>query len=1225
MFTYMTEHAETNPALFHEAFNKLQTEYLSCFLSRHRLALDLESSKLASLLCLINGRAVRVYIDTGAAASHIRSDLIQELIKLGPIDLQKLDKPTKIVVGDSSEIRCNQKAHFKLCLEDTEYPVEALVTDNLSLPVILGLDFIKRYRLDFLATQGCVELDSPQEGQADKTDQVYLATAVSLPPWSERLVTVNYDRHNSSSCSAGLIEPYTPLFERIGVTVARGIIAINDESTAAVRIANLTPTSIKLPINTILATLEPQEDEEYDHLTTLDWYDSEVTPLMLNSLAATPSSPPLDTPLMVNGLALPELETTDSRRLIQLINDNKDLFDDKLSLPGNAQNVTHSIQTNTAKPINQAPYRAGPKERLVIQEQVDDMMRKRVIVPSKSAWASPIVLVPKKDGSIRFCIDYRRLNAVTQKDVYSLPRIDDYLSVLHNASWFSTFDLTSGYWQIPMSPEDQDKTAFVTHNGLYEFKVMPFGLCNAPATFQRFMDIVLAGIKWKTLLVYLDDIIVFSKNFDDHLTDLKELFNRLREHNIRLKASKCHLCKHEISYLGHVVNADGIHPDPAKIEAIKKMKIPSNKSEIYTFIGLCSYYRKFIKSFAFVAAPIHRLLSDNVEFEWTSKETAAFNDLKLMLISDNVLAHPDFDYPFIIQTDACDIGIGAVLCQNRNGEEKVIQYASRSLTKDERKWSVREKEALAIIWACETFRHYVVGTRFTIHTDHESLKWLIEAKHPPRLVRWALRLAEFDFEIVHKRGTANKNADALSRLPIEADDQNNNKPTDLSEYLLPLSRGRGRPRLRPPDVQKERKTDIDLEREVDIRTEQNGDPMIRDLLARIQKRDPKLSDYITSNGIVYRKISQDVVVPVVPQALIPRILHGYHQESGHLGRDRVYELVKTRFFWAGMKNDVERWCRSCQACKRVKPPPPTKNGLLQPITTTRPFELVSMDIVGPFKTTQRQNKYILVMIDYFTNWVEAGCLTSLEANETAEAFYKQIIVRHGCPEKVLTDQGTQFTSALFTTLCKRYGITKVQISSRHPQANGKAERFIRYLTNAMAIVTKLDQSDWDNQLEACLFAYRISVNQKLSESPFFLLYGRDPVLPNDLALGTRPGRNINTSDPNEYKFQLVAKLKQAYEAIEQKRAPDVDYYKFRYDSSHKDVKFEPEDQVMIYWPIPKRGLSQKLLPKWQGPYKVVKQLGPYTYRVAYDKQTLVVHVQRMMRYEPFLVGSKNAK
>jgi hypothetical protein len=383
-----------------------------------------------------------------------------------------------------------------------------------------------------------------------------------------------------------------------------------------------------------------------------------------------------------------------------------------------------------------------------VQELLSDMLDKDIIQPSSSPWASPIVLVKKKDGSFRFCVDYRKLNEVTHKDAYPLPRIDDTLNTLAGSQWFSTLDLLSGYWQVEVADKDRPKTAFCTTEGLFEFKVMPFGLCNAPATFQRLMDLVLAGLQWSHCLIYIDDVVILGRSFEEHLQHLQQVFDRLQQAGLKLKPRKCHFLQRKVNYLGHVVSNKGIAPDPAKIEKIASWPIPNSPKEVQQFLGLAGYYRRFIQDFAEVARPLHRLTERNRPFKWSTECQTAFDKLRDCLCSSPILCYPDFSRPFLLDTDASDSGIGAVLSQLDEGRERVVAYASRLLSKPERQYCVTRRELLAVVVFTRHFRPFLLGRQFTLRTDHGSLTWLRNFKEPEgQMARWLEQLQEYDFPL----------------------------------------------------------------------------------------------------------------------------------------------------------------------------------------------------------------------------------------------------------------------------------------------------------------------------------------------------------------------------------------------------------------------------------------------------------------------------------------------
>ncbi len=431
-------------------------------------------------------------------------------------------------------------------------------------------------------------------------------------------------------------------------------------------------------------------------------------------------------------------------QLEHLLIQNTDIFSQGPHDLGRTSIVRHEITTNGSPPIRQRPYRTAPPQRELITQHITSMLEADIIEPSVSPWASPVVLVKKKDGSTRFCIDYRKLNAVTKKDSYPIPHIQESLDLLGQTQYFTTLDLFSGYWQVEMNESSKEYTAFTTYDGLYQFKVLPFGLCNAPSTFQRLMESVLRGLNWKICLIYIDDIIIFSKSFEEHLAHIDLVFARLRAANIKLKASKCHFAYPQVTYLGHIVSRHGIQPDPDKVSAVREFPIPKKVKDVRSFLGLANYYRRFIKNFAHIAGPLTALLRKNAKFQWTAQCQNAFDTLKQSLISAPILNFPDFTLPFELYVDASLDGLGMTLGQIQNGKDVVIAYAGRSLNSAELSYSATEKEALAVIEGIKKFQPYLHGRKFTVHTDHHALKWLMTIKDVTgRLARWSLFIQQF--------------------------------------------------------------------------------------------------------------------------------------------------------------------------------------------------------------------------------------------------------------------------------------------------------------------------------------------------------------------------------------------------------------------------------------------------------------------------------------------------
>ncbi|GES79037.1 enzymatic polyprotein, putative [Rhizophagus clarus] len=453
-----------------------------------------------------------------------------------------------------------------------------------------------------------------------------------------------------------------------------------------------------------------------------------------------------------------------------MVNRYKEIFEYDGEKENRINYVKHEIKIKEGQePIMQKRYRETEEKGKFIKKEIEQMLKLERIRPSKSPWASPVTLANKKTGNYRFCVGYRKLNAVTIIDAYPLPRIDELLEKYRTAKWFTSLDLAAGFHQVEIAEEDKEKTAFICLKGLYEYNVMPFGLKNAPGTFQRLMDEILSEYIGEFVVVYIDDIMIYSKSFEEHIEHLEKVLRKLKEKNIILKLKKCKFGERNIEFLGHIVGRDGLKPEEKKIEKIRNMERPRNIREIRSFLGLCSYYRKFVKDFSRIAKPISNLVRKNVEFKWEEKQQEAFEELKKRLMEYPVLIQPDFNKKFILMTDASGEGLGAVLGQrDKSGKERVIAYASRSLTGAETNYAITNLECLAVVWAVQHFHKFLIERKFEIITDHAALKGLMNAKIPKgRRARWIMELQQYDCEMIHRNGKENKNADALSRMKYE--------------------------------------------------------------------------------------------------------------------------------------------------------------------------------------------------------------------------------------------------------------------------------------------------------------------------------------------------------------------------------------------------------------------------------------------------------------------------
>eukprot|EP00731_Ephydatia_muelleri_P011498 Em0006g392a len=843
-----------------------------------------------------------------------------------------------------------------------------------------------------------------------------------------------------------------------------------------------------------------------------------------------------------------------------------------------------------------------------------------------------LLLVKKKDGSTRFCVDFRQVNAVTRKDAQPLPRIDDTLDVLGSAKWFSSLDLASGYWQVEVCPEDREKTAFVTPYGLFQFRVMPFGLTNAPATFQRLMEEVLSGLHWTTCLVYLDDILIFSATIEDHLVRLRDVLDRLKNAGLKIKPSNSHLMRKSIKYLGHVVSEHGIKTDPEKTRCVADWPTPSNAHELRQFLGLAGYYRRFVKNFAVIAAPLFHLTENHQAWNWTLQCNAAFFKLKESLVTSPVLAYPVFSIGFVVDTDASGEGLGAVLSQNIEGHDHVISYASRTLNKAERKYCATRREMLALVWAIQHFRAYLYGKRFTVRTDHSSLKWL-QSFHEPegQVARWLETLSEYDFEVLHRPGKKHTNADSLSRMPCS---QCRLPPEDNEDQGCVLAvTDSWMPSWTHEELAAHQRQDPDLKQVIKwLETKTLPKVFPKNASSHVKALWSQCHHLVMQNKILYRQW-EDVqgrglnktLQLVLPSSLVPAVLEGLHSSlvGGHMGAKKTLDKVRCRFYWVGQRKDITQWCISCPTCCSRKTPIPAPCAPMQLDPVERPLQRVAMDILGPLPETEKGNKYILVIGDYFTKWKEAYPLPNMEAMTVARHLVSEFMCRFGVPEQLHSDQGRNFESGVIKGICELLQVRKTRTTPYHPQSDGMVERFNRTLLNLLSLSVSENERDWDVKLPVLLFAYRTSVHETTGVTPFSMMLGREARLPEDLIYGLPVGGAPVPQGGREYVEHLKKAMQNAYKSIRDEAWKEMQHQKNVYDERQNERQcYQKGDFVWLHCPAVPRGHSPKFHRPWHGPYEVEEKLGDVVYRIRKNRQAkqLTVHFNRLKPYTQPVMG-----
>ena len=826
------------------------------------------------------------------------------------------------------------------------------------------------------------------------------------------------------------------------------------------------------------------------------------------------------------------------------------------------------------------------------------------------------------------------MNNRTVKDAYSLPRIESILDSLGGAQIFSTLDLKAGYWQVEMAEECKAYTAFTCGPlGFYECDTMPFGATNAPATFQRLMHDCLGDLNMNWCIVYLDDIIIFSDTKEEHIKRLEAVFQKLMAAGLKLKPTKCFFFRDEIEYLGHVVSGKGISTNPKKIEAVTKWPTPKTVYDVRSFLGFVGYYRRFIKNFSKITKPIREVITGlenqskraakKTYIEWADLADAAFDNLKTMCVSTPILAYPDYQLPFTLHTDSSTDGLGAVLYQKQDGKQRVIAYASRSVSKAESNYPAHKLEFLALKWAvCEKFHEYLYGTKpFEVFTDNNPLTYVLtSAKLDACGQRWVAKLANYNFSIKYRCGVSNTEADALSRikwpeaLSEKLDTDNGCMDTHVinailtgavtkssliesvscSTDVIPTELDKNTSKLSNINWMKEQRLDPDLG--VIIRLIESGQLFKRKLQG---KDSTELKSFLRNKrclklvkDVLYRKSYSDNSTTkktlwqlVVPKHFRERALFGCHDDVGHQGILRTLSLLRERFYWPGMQEEATQYVMHCSRCLRRKTPPQVAP--LQPILVTQPLELVHMDYLS-LEPSKGNIENVLVITDHFTRYALAYPSKTQTAQATARILWDNFICHYGFPERFISDQGRNFESDLIKELCKIAGVKKVHTTPYHPQGNGQCERFNSTLCNMLGTLSEEEKSDWKSHLGCMTHAYNCTKHASTTYSPYYLMFGRHPRLPIDIEFGLNKPNCSDNSSKSRYIQKLRRMLNYAFQKASKYSDQQAKKYKQGYDKSVKGPQLHENDLVLVKI-VAHKG-RHKLQDRWEPEeYVVIEQ------------------------------------
>lgn len=953
------------------------------------------------------------------------------------------------------------------------------------------------------------------------------------------------------------------------------------------------------------------------------------------------------------------LTKKEQARLSSLLYEYDAMFTDR---PGCTKLVKHRIDTGDAQPWKCNPRPISQTKRRGLDSALDELLQTGVVRRSDSPWGFPVVLVEKKDGTFRLCVDYRRLNEFTRKDAYPLPDISSLVSNLGGAKYFTTLDASRGYFQVEMDERDMEKTAFTCHRGLFEFTRMSFGLVGAPATYQRLMDRVLGDAKWQHALAYLDDVVVYSKTFEEHLEHLRDVLERLRSAGITLNPAKAQIAKTRIELLGFTIDRGRILPSADKLRALLEFPSPTDLSGLRRFLGMANFYRQFIPDCAALQAPLTKLLKKGEPWSWGPEQESALRKLVRVLADTAELQLPDLNREFVIQTDACDLGLGAVLLQEHEGALRPVAFASRSLTPAERNYSVTEKECLAIVFALRKFDYYVDGVPFVIETDHMALTWLRRLNEPSgRLARWALLLQRYDFTVRYRKGKNNVVADALSRAPVQSEAGTH------ARHAEPSSQAEGGNKLRT--VGDERKADsppipggsvnhVDVVSPVGIafsRRElleaQQRDSFCRQVFDGLREPGGRAAAHKGAAGIAvsaerfvtasnavsaldsYLLDSDGVLLRYIPsendtsesfKVVIPRTLQGallryFHDTciAGHASGPKTYLKLCRFATWIGMRRDAIRYARTCHVCQSVKPRGGRPPGLMQPIGSQAPWQIVACDIMGPYPITPGRNKFLLVVTDHFSKWVELFPLRKLTA-QVIMGKLMEVFTRFGFPEQLITDNASYFTAKVFVDSCAALGIKHRKTTTYHAQSN-PTERVNRNVKH-MLVAFAEEHRDWDAHISELGFALRTTVNRSTGYAPVSLNLGRELLNPMERILTDRSGAPVVSSAPAEYATKLRARLTEALLNARHNLSTARAQQKAQYDRSHREVRYEVGDFVLRRNHVlsdASKHFAASLAKKWTGPYQVREKVSSLVYRLADMKGKPTggpVHVCDLKRY-----------
>ncbi|SYW77519.1 uncharacterized protein UHO2_07448 [Ustilago hordei] len=921
----------------------------------------------------------------------------------------------------------------------------------------------------------------------------------------------------------------------------------------------------------------------------------------------------------------------------------RDVFDEVEAdkLPHHTEHDLHLELIEGGKPPQGPLYLKGPKEMSELRRYLDENLEKGFIRPSKSPARSPVLFVPKKDGGLRLCVDYRGLNEITVKNRAPLPLIEEQLFLLRKARIYTKLDLRAAYNLIWIAKGDEWKTAFGTQLGLYEYLVMPFGLANAPAHFQSFINDIFRDIIGVYVVVYLDDFLIFSDTEEVHVKHVTEVLTRLRSNRLFAKLSKCEFHTKTVEFLGYIIKPTGIEMDPEKVRTVKEWPMPESIHDIQRFLGFANFYRRFIAHFARIAKPLTALVKPIErfkKFELPEEAQQAFHKLIQAFTSAGVLQHFDYHLPTRLETDASDFAIAGVLKQEHEGRWHPVAFYSRKMSSAEKNYEIHDKELLAVVACLTQWRHMLAGlpNQLVILTDHEALKYFKSQRRiTGRQARWAILLADFDFILQYRPGDKGGEPDALTRrtdMQPAGEEQDHNVR-----------------QLLPPRVFKETADHDSLLVAPMISMESIASKGLKDLVQIFQPLDQELQE-------IHRKkpfeVRDDLWYSggrlVIPKVIMPGRTNNRHSRSakevdgqslsvehlrfmvmtqchdgitaGHVGRDATIKAAQRHYWWPNMTAWIADYVASCPVCARYKAPRHRPYGLLQPLATPdRPWGSISLDFIEGLPPSKKYDSKtydsILVIVDRLTKFaILAPTHKTVTAKQTAVLLYGHMVRLFGYPDHMVSDRGRQFISGAWKAFAEQMGVKHSLSTAYHPQTDGQTERVNQVIEQYLRMYCNYEQDDWANLLDTAAFVYNNMVHNSIGVSPFFACYGWNPKAHPDIP------QRLGVNDPGRFEYLMDGKERCKYlqEQIREAQRRSVD----QYNRKHKDIEFKVGDMVYINcrnWKT--RRPTPKLDTWFAGPYPVQEQVGCRAYRITLPANLRVHDVFHVSMLEPARTSS----